>query len=191
MPTVFQRKRYLIHVSSQFKYISLSVLPALLISLFCINLIFASGEMIFKKEKARIYKKAVEINIMVDETMMWMQKENYPEEVMQQTGKLLKELVMLEDSIQTAYFKAIQQWLAFKSMILFATIMALTFVGMISLLYSHRIAGPLYRIQKYIETLAEGKDIPPVRFRSYDEFKEVGEALEKLRLNLKQKGYSR
>ncbi|MFA5362278.1 MAG: hypothetical protein WC335_03390 [Candidatus Omnitrophota bacterium] len=186
---MFKRKKYLVHCSSQFKYITLSVLPAFLISIFCVNLIFASGELIFKKEKARILKKTLEINLSVDETLLWLQKENYAKEVLEQTGKVLKELVTLEDSIQTSYFKAIQQWAAFKSLILFGIIAALAFVAMMSLLYSHRVAGPLCRIQKYINNLAEGKEIPAVRFRSYDEFKEVADALEKLRVVLKQKSY--
>ena len=189
MSLMFKRRKYLVHFSSQFKYITLSVLPAFLISIFCVNLIFVSGELIFKKEKALIMKKAIDINLTVDETLLWLQKENYAKEVSEQTGKLLKELVILENSIETSYFNAIQQWAAFKSLILFGIIVALTFVGMMSLLYSHRIAGPMYRIQKYIDSLAEGKDIPPVRFRNYDEFKEVAESLEKLRVALKQKGY--
>jgi nitrogen fixation/metabolism regulation signal transduction histidine kinase len=185
----YKRRRYLIHFSSQFKYITISVLPAFLISIFCINLIFSSGELIFAKEKATIMKKAVEVNIIVDQTLLWLQKENYAREVMEKTGGLLKELVMLENSIQSSYFRAIQQWAAFKSLILFGVMVALVFVAIMSIIYSHRVAGPMYRLQKYMDTLSEGKDIPEVRFRSYDEFKEVGEALEKLRRFLKQKGY--
>ncbi|MDD2702696.1 MAG: hypothetical protein PHC33_01645 [Candidatus Omnitrophica bacterium] len=189
MSMVFKRRKYLVHFSSQFKYITLSVLPAFLISIFCVNLIFASGEVIFKKEKARILKRAIEINLAVDETLLWLQKENYASEVSERTGRLLKDLVTLENGIQTSYFNAIRQWAAFKSVILFGIVVALVFIAMLSLLYSHRIAGPLYRIQKYINSLAEGKDIPAVRFRNYDEFKEVADALEKLRVVLKQKSY--
>jgi hypothetical protein len=39
-----------------------------------------------------------------------------------------------------------------------------------------------------MDELAEGKDIPPVKFRNSDEFKELAESVEKLRSFLKSKG---
>lgn len=64
----------------------------------------------------------------------------------------------------------------------------LLLVGLLSLLYSHRIAGPLFRIISCVDMLVEGKDIPPIRLRDNDQFKDLAESLDKLRIHLKDAG---
>ncbi len=71
---------------------------------------------------------------------------------------------------------------------LYGLFFILLFVGAISLLYSHRIAGPIIRLKNYIALFSEGKDVPNIQIRHYDEFKELADSLEKLRNNLKSKG---
>ena len=55
-------------------------------------------------------------------------------------------------------------------------------------MFSHRIAGPLYRIRTCVDMLAEGKNMAPIRLRKRDEFKELAASLENLRSALKDKG---
>ena len=62
-------------------------------------------------------------------------------------------------------------------------------VGIISLIYSHSIAGPIYRLKKAIEALLEGKEISHIKLRPGDEFQDLADSLEKLRVILKNKGY--
>lgn len=50
-------------------------------------------------------------------------------------------------------------------------ILALTFVG--AVLYSHRIAGPLYRLEKTVELFMSGDFTQRVRLRKADELKEI------------------
>lgn len=74
-----------------------------------------------------------------------------------------------------------------RNALLFGEALIFVCVGILALVYSHRIAGPIFRISKYIKMLSEGKEIPPVKVRYYDEFKEVAEQLDKLREKLGEK----
>jgi len=46
--------------------------------------------------------------------------------------------------------------------------------------YLHRIAGPIYRIEKTVREMAEGKKVEPIRLRKKDFFKSLAEAVNKL-----------
>lgn len=62
-------------------------------------------------------------------------------------------------------------------------------VGIISLIYSHRIVGPIYRLNKAIEALQDGKESGRITVRPADEFQNLADSLEKLRVILKSQGY--
>jgi hypothetical protein len=51
------RKKYFVNFSVQFKYIMMSVLPVLLMSLFCIYFIIQSGELLVEKQKSKIVEE--------------------------------------------------------------------------------------------------------------------------------------
>ena len=54
-----------------------------------------------------------------------------------------------------------------------------TGIGIIlALLYSHKIAGPIYRFKKSTKELLEGKYNVSFRVRSYDQFQELSQLLE-------------
>ncbi len=49
-------------------------------------------------------------------------------------------------------------------------------LSMLGLLFSHRIAGPLYRLERHMRAVARGDIASPIRFRSKDFFKELSKA---------------
>lgn len=59
-------------------------------------------------------------------------------------------------------------------------VLVLVFAFITGVLYLHRIAGPIYRIEKTIRDMAEGKKVEPIRLRKKDFFKSLAEALNKL-----------
>ena len=71
------RKKYFVNFSVQFKYIMMSVLPVLLMSLFCIYFIIQSGELLVEKQKSKI----VEEFSSIDQTLKQMQTVNLPKDV--------------------------------------------------------------------------------------------------------------
>jgi signal transduction histidine kinase len=44
-----------------------------------------------------------------------------------------------------------------------------------SLLFIHRIVGPLFRLEKELDKMISGKKIAKIRFRKYDSFKSLAE----------------
>lgn len=60
--------------------------------------------------------------------------------------------------------------------------------ALLSLSYSHRIVGPLFRIRRCIDMLSEDIDVLPIQIRKHDEFRDLAASLEKLRRNLKDRG---
>lgn len=57
--------------------------------------------------------------------------------------------------------------------------------SIIGILYSHKIAGPLYRVQKICEEISKGNLNLNVKFRKGDEFHEVADSLNKVIQGLK------
>ncbi len=121
----FKRTTYFVHPSIQLKYMALSILPALVVSLFCIHLLINSAELVLNIEKMVIFS---------------------------------------------------------------GLFIVLVCTAGLSLLYSHRIVGPLSRIRKCVDMLSEDMDMLPIRVRKYDEFRDLAGSLEKLRSNLKDRG---
>ncbi|MBN1445222.1 MAG: methyl-accepting chemotaxis protein [Candidatus Omnitrophica bacterium] len=62
--------------------------------------------------------------------------------------------------------------------ILLLTVMVFAFV--LAVYYLHRIAGPVYRIEKTLNDMAEGQEVRPVVLRKKDFFKSLAETLNKV-----------
>jgi hypothetical protein len=180
----FTRKRYFIHTSSQLKYICMTMLPALFMGAFCTYFLMKSGEVLLAREKTQIRS---EISF-IDETISVIGRENYPPDTILKVEVLKKRLSNVGQNLEIEYLKTMGKWAETKMTVVFLICVILAFSGVLSVLYSHRIAGPLMRMRRCIDMLAEGKDIPPFHFRNYDEFKEVGASFDRLRQILKDKG---
>jgi hypothetical protein len=50
----------------------------------------------------------------------------------------------------------------------------------LSILFSHFVAGPIYRIEKTLVEMTEGKRVAPIKFRKYDLLQETGDILNTL-----------
>jgi sensor c-di-GMP phosphodiesterase-like protein len=186
VPGKRMRRRYFIHSSSQLKYIAMSVLPAFLISLFCTFFVVKSGEYIIEREK---YKLFVELSSFHQTVSKLEQSRQYTPEVREKIQGLQAELRSIEDILRITYTDTIREWEKTKVIIFIFLPIVLLFVGFIALIYSHRVAGPLFRLKRSLEMLSEGKDVPAFRFRTYDEFKELAISFERLQKSLREKGF--
>ncbi len=59
---------------------------------------------------------------------------------------------------------------------LFTTLFALGSMGLIGLLISHRVAGPLHRLRSHMDAVAEGRTTADVSFRKGDFFPEIADS---------------
>jgi len=181
MERTWKRKKYLIHPSSQLKYIGFSVIPALIVSLVCTYFLIKSGELIFQMDRERLLVKLYSIN----QTSEVLEKEGCD---MEKTRRLKNDLLSFKNMLEKTFLDTPKKW---HEMLLFLFVIlacVLLFTGLFALSYSHRMAGPIYRIRSNIDMLSEGIDISPIALRKHDEFKEIAESLDKLRMNLKQRG---
>lgn len=73
------------------------------------------------------------------------------------------------------------------STLIIVTVFSAFSVGLLSLLYSHKIAGPLYRLNKEIAKFGEGNLSVNFTIRSGDQLKELASSLENMASNLRGK----
>lgn len=57
--------------------------------------------------------------------------------------------------------------------IVIACLIQFSFVFVMGIFITHRIAGPIYRLKKYLSEMKPGQDIRPLGFRENDYFQEV------------------
>lgn len=179
------RKKYFVHFSVQFKYIMMSVLPALVMSLFCIYFVIKSGELVVEKERRKILAEFASIS----RTLKQSQEISLPKDIKDQIDIFSKRLSIFKDELAIQHYGLVEEWAKTKMQLLAVLLLVLLCVGIISLIYSHRIAGPIYRLKQDIEMLQEGKDSGRIKVRLADEFQDLAAALEKLRVILKSRGY--
>ncbi|MFO8241073.1 MAG: hypothetical protein R6T90_08750 [Dissulfuribacterales bacterium] len=184
MEKKYKRRRYFVHPLSQGTYIAFSIIPALLSSIFCIYLLIHGGELVLRAA----HEKPLVPFYSIRQTILTLEKDAYTEETEQKVSKLKEELTVLKNALEASYSETLTQWNNIIREIFVLLTLFLILVAGIALLYSHRIAGPLFRINRCINLLSEGKDTGPIILRKRDHFKELAESLEHLRLNMKHRG---
>lgn len=181
------RRKYLVHPSSQLKYIALTIFPALLIGFISSFLLITSGEKLILEERARLIREVNAVNYTVQLLFEYLEKKKIPQ-IDRIVERLLKNIIRLRGKLEMMYFNIVREWLNTKIIVFGSILLIIIGVGIVALLQSHRVVGPLYRLKRYIDLLSEGKEIPPVKIRRHDEFKELADSLEKLRKSLERKG---
>ena len=176
------RRIFFVHPSIQLKYIAMSVLPALLVSVFCGFFLLWVGELALSHAKANI---ELEIPAM-DRLVVDVTKNQYSQETVEKVLQLRKEVFAFQQKATQAYVAVFQAWDDARRSMLMAISLVLVCVVVLALLYSHRIAGPVFRLKRCIDLLADGKDVGPIQIRNYDEFKELAVSLETLRVKIKE-----
>ena len=85
--------------------------------------------------------------------------------------------VKREDIIQPILFEALGV----------SSIVSVLFVGLFMVFYTHRIAGPVYKLRQSLEKLARGETVEKVSFRRNDEFQKLAEAFNNVvkKMNIK------
>ena len=78
-------------------------------------------------------------------------------------------------------------WVLVNKLIVYSsitTIMCVVLALMIALIYSNKVAGPMYRLKAYLYDMINGNLQKPLRFRNDDEFKELTYAVNLFRKKL-------
>ena len=184
MSKKYKRRHYFIHPSSQLRYIAFSVIPALVMTLYCGYYMNMTGDVILRLGNDKIFTSLSAIK----KTLPRLEKAA-TEDTADDVRRLKDILDSFEDTVLLAYPEAHGKWNRARVFVFSGLFCVLLGTAILALLCSHRIAGPLYRLRTLIDMLSEGKDLPPIRLRKHDEFKELAESLDKLRVNLKNRGF--
>jgi len=160
-----RRRKYYIHPSVQTKYILMSILPVLMVGIWSVLVVNNLSSL-----QQELWMKTVKMPSL----------ERMPENVKVYLNNLYRNYYQ--------YF-LMDKWVyqKIKQIFIFDALILIIGFGFLGLIFSHRIAGPLYRMRRYIDMLSKGQEIPPVRVRGYDEFKEIAHSLDNLRISLNNK----
>lgn len=74
----------------------------------------------------------------------------------------------------------LSRWQIILPPVILAEAMALLFTSIAGLFYSHRLAGPVYRMKKTVEALHGGAHVDEIHLREKDEFQELAESINRL-----------
>ena len=182
MATRHRRSHFFIHASSQSKVIALSVIPALLMAVYSLYVVYVGTWPV-------IVASVETPRVSVMEARALLATYRSPEYAGAMTrGAMLRQLdaqlADMDQQLADGHESMIAAWGAARLRITMALFAALFLVGTLSVLTSHRLVGPLTRIRNNLNSLAAGESIPPVHLRKHDEFKDLAAALEALRQRL-------
>ena len=98
------RKKYLIHPSSQIKYMMVSIVPALLIGVFCTNFLIEQGELILLKEKQKYFQDIQLIEDDVDAAIYDLKNERYTPDSVEAVRGLLRQIISMKNSFPRSHY---------------------------------------------------------------------------------------
>lgn len=89
--------------------------------------------------------------------------------------RLGRDLTLPPDHI---YFKFLIEQQHLMNVIMVATVFTVSaLILSYGLVYSNKIAGPLFNLQRYLRNKVSGKEQPPLKFRKDDNFQELAHAV--------------
>ena len=184
MAAKFKRRKFLVNHSIQLKYIAFSILPALVMSIFCSALLIKSSELILKTERESHFANISEIT----QTIYQVDTQGCSGKTAGEIQTLMAQLLPLQNDLAMSHFDTLAKWGKMKFIIVFSLLLILSCIAVLALLASHKIAGPIVRMKRCLDWLSEGKDFPALQLRKHDEFKDLAASVDKLRVSLKDKG---
>ena len=175
-----RRLRLFVHASSQGRYLALSVFPVVLMTLLCGIFIFGSVEQLLMNSNERPMVPVAK----VQRSANYIAHSDMSGASADRVAALNTELQDVQRTLEAGHRETLVRWNRIKISIYLALFVGLFASTTLTLIYSHRTVGPLIRIRNNITDMAEGRQIPPVRLRKHDEFKDLAASLEQLRQRL-------
>ncbi|MBN8216960.1 MAG: methyl-accepting chemotaxis protein [Spirochaetes bacterium] len=166
----FKRKNYMVKRSFQVRlmlriFSVIAIIIALLTgSLFIVN------ELSFKTAKGAIVKHIESLNEINPVDVG-------PTDILKRTAMVGQNVRIAVDNLRGNMVKAF----------IASLVLALLLTGTVFLLISHRIAGPVYRIEKSLQALEQGDLTMRVYLRDQDEFKDLGDIFNSMTASLNDK----
>jgi hypothetical protein len=178
-----KRKRYFINPASQLTFIIASIIPALIMTVFCTQIFILKGEEMLTSEKERILDTIYQIR----HTYNAIEKNTKINN--EDSQRLKSKLDTAEKSFESTYSLIPGQWNKTKLLVLLVLMGTVLITIFVSILWSHKMSGGLFRMTRVVDQLNDGEKIPEIKIRTHDHFKVLCQSLEKLRITLEKKGF--
>lgn len=168
------RKSYIVNWRFQLKYSILAVLPLLILGFLIIGMVFNISKGLIVSQKQQLMTQLA----LLEQSLNFLDKTDTDKRVIGELRKNVKSLKSFsQDLIKLNTF----QWgslnrVALKGLAVFT-------VGgiLLWLVFSHRVAGPIYRVQKILDEWRHNRVVPPIKVRPTDEFQELFAGIEDIR----------
>ncbi len=168
------RKRYAINLRFQLKYSLMAAVPILLLGFLIIAMVFNISKSVITFQKQQLMTQIS----FLEQALNFLNQKETNRKVIDDLKICVKNLKSLSQdliTINTFEWAGLNNTF-FKGVITFA-IGGLIF----GIFLSHRVAGPIFRVQKILKGFATNANIPPIKIRPTDEFQEFYATLEEIR----------
>lgn len=180
----FKRRRFLVSPSVQVTYIALSVIPAIIATLFCTYVLIYSGETVLRANREAPLVPIYNMR----QTVENLEKVRHAGGTASEVNELKAELDTLKLFLEDGYRETLSRWNTVRLQIFCVMFWCVILIACLALVFSHRVAGPLYRLQKCIDQFVLGQDTGPIHLRKKDHYKQLASSIENLRKRLLKKG---
>lgn len=169
----YKRKRYLVNWKFQLKFSLMLILPVLILGIIIILVISNISKSVITTQRQQLMTQIASLEQSSDE----LEKASFEKKTSANLKNNIRNLKTFSHDIMNINSFTLRQLngIVINGILIF-TVGLLLF----GTLYSHRIAGPIYRIEGILKNMADDFKIP-FNFRSTDEFHEFFLALDGLR----------
>jgi len=168
------RKTYIVNWRFQLKYSILAVLPLLILGFLIIGMVFNISKGLIVSQKQQLMTQLA----LLEQSLNFLDKTDTDKRVIVELRKNVKSLKSFsQDLIKLNTF----QWASLNRVAIKG--LAIFTVGgiLLWLVFSHRVAGPIYRVQKILDSWRHNHAVPPIKVRPTDEFQDLFAGIEEIR----------
>jgi len=172
----YVRRIYIINWRFQFRYIVFMIIPIILLGLFAVIIGFrvAYDMASTQRQQLMVMISSLE-NSLKDIENFLMDRSTLEKAV-----NSIRTLKTFSQDLVAINMLELRRLSYLLVLAMFMLISGAIIVGIFS---SHRIAGPIFRLQRHIREMSKNVLSTPIRIRAHDEFQELASTLEELRLS--------
>ncbi|MCX7661914.1 MAG: hypothetical protein N2Z79_04440 [Candidatus Omnitrophica bacterium] len=171
---MIKRRRYIVNWRFQTKYILFGVLPIVILGILSISLLSHYARSLLIEQRQILLTQISTL----ESIFASQNEEKLTPKVFEGLIEGVKNLKLFTSDLLRSNLRELIRL----NQTIFLTMILLVFGAVFfGVLYSHRIAGPIFRIQRLLLDLTQHIQIP-IRVRKYDEFQDFFNAIDKLRV---------
>jgi len=168
------RKKYAINLRFQLKYSLMAVVPLLILGFLVIGMIFNISRSVITFQKQQLMTQIS----FLEQALNFINKKDTDKKAVKDLMVCVKNLKALsQDLIRINTF----EWAGLNHTFLKGIVLFVIGGSILGILLSHRVAGPISRVQRLLKDFSANIEIPPIRVRPTDEFQEFYASLEEIR----------